>query len=241
MSSRWAIAVFVLSASILSIVAIALRSPHVKAARLSPEVRIMPIGDSITYGVDDRFRESPSGGYRNILKKILTNHGEPVLMVGSVKDSNVDATPDNEGHRAWTIRQMNEQAAVWCRTSKPDIILVHAGTNDLVRECGPNMAADRLQCLIQTLLASSQAKIYVASVVPVRSNNSVNADIKKFRIYNQRVPGVVAGFESSGRVFYVDMNSATWVPADYGSTGVHLSPSGYVKMAHIWAVSLSCL
>jgi len=197
-------------------------------------VRIMPLGDSITYGVDDRTHDSPSGGYRNILLRELPN----VIMVGSVKDSATNSVLDNEGHRAWTIRQMNEQATTWCKSANPDIVLVHAGTNDLAREVGPNMAAIRLRGFIQTLLNSSHAKIYVASLVPILPKNSANADAERFTIFDRLIPGVVASFASTGRVSFVDMTAEKWSASDYGSTGVHLRPSGYAKMAHAWEVSL---
>src|ERR1700690_1850095 len=53
-------------------------------------VKIMPLGDSITFGT----RDPSYGGYRHLLWTLLTNDGYKIYFVGSRKGGNA-STPDS--------------------------------------------------------------------------------------------------------------------------------------------------
>ena len=66
----------------------------------APEIRIMPLGDSITYGT------GAAGGYRYPLYIALTNAGYNVDYVGTQTGNSVDglgAEINHEGHGGWRI------------------------------------------------------------------------------------------------------------------------------------------
>src|SRR3954466_3982352 len=76
--------------------------PHstVRAAAPTP-LRLMPLGDSITWGVG-----SPSGNsYRGFLGNKLTAEGHTLDFVGSGRNGTM-SDPDNEGHSGWRIDQI---------------------------------------------------------------------------------------------------------------------------------------
>src|SRR5689334_13802099 len=64
-----------------------------QAAAAATPLRVMPLGDSITWGVG-----SPSGNsYRSFLANKLTAEGHTLDFVGSGRNGTM-SDPDNEGH-----------------------------------------------------------------------------------------------------------------------------------------------
>src|SRR5437868_6298425 len=83
-----------------------LPSPHVPLFKAnSPHIKIMPLGDSITYGA----YSSTGGGYRFHLWNDLRVRGFPVDFVGSVKTGPASFDRENEGHPGWKINQIAAQ------------------------------------------------------------------------------------------------------------------------------------
>ncbi|WP_194823765.1 hypothetical protein [Micromonospora sp. S-DT3-3-22] len=69
-----------------------------RAAAQPPDLRIMPLGDSITYGDG-----GTQGAYRGPLwDELASQEGTNVSYVGSVRSGPI-ADPDNEGHGGYTI------------------------------------------------------------------------------------------------------------------------------------------
>ena len=87
---------------------------------------IMPFGDSITYGYVNR-TNIESGGYRTFLSEHFQSIGIRANFVGSLSTGPSNIDRDHEGHRGWTINQLDAQAAGLCRAADPDALLVMAG------------------------------------------------------------------------------------------------------------------
>jgi hypothetical protein len=69
---------------------------------------ILPLGDSITYGVIASSSDTESGGYRKFMLEQLAALNVKIDFVGSSSNgpaSMVDR--DHEGHRNWTLNQLN--------------------------------------------------------------------------------------------------------------------------------------
>src|SRR5260370_31146020 len=99
----------------------------VGARAAPPPIRILPLGDSITYGYP------VSGGYRLPLYQLLTNADYGVDFTGTQTGNGaVDLPdPDHEGHPGWTIRGINAITAdVLARTDEPDVIPLLLGGTD---------------------------------------------------------------------------------------------------------------
>jgi len=193
--------------------------------------KIMPLGDSITYG-----EGIPSyGGYRNLLGALLTSDGYLFDFVGSQK-SGEDSLPDadNEGHPGWRIS--NIKGAIdsegWLETYQPDVILLHIGSNDL-RYGNSAYAPGNLSALLDDILVRlPETQVIVAQIIRTRWGSDA-----KHRFYNDAIPDVVAS--KGARVSVVDMRDVL-TNNDF-TTLYHPSPAGYDKMAQAWEAAILAL
>ena len=192
-------------------------------------LRILPLGNSITYG----YLSLDGNGYRLELLKDLV--GTNFTFIGSIRSGNM-TNNENEGHPGATISQI-QQYANNSLPEKPNIVLIHAGTNDM-NDDPPDepyaTAPDRLGSLIDTVVAGAapDALVLVAQIIQA-GNVTTNARIATF---NDAVPGVVAQRAVLGQnVKVVDFRSIT--PADL-QDGLHPSEEGYLKMGDIWFVAI---
>ncbi|PRH76002.1 hypothetical protein C6N75_27975 [Streptomyces solincola] len=199
-------------------------------------LRIMPLGDSITFGVGS----STGSGYRGPLWDLLqadartTGAGAPAAIdfVGS-RQAGAFADRDNEGHSGALIRQIAQDAAASVPLRRPDVILLHAGTNDMNRG-EPLAAPGRLEELVEQLHADApDATLVVATLVPARPA-ALRARID---VYNTEVRRIVAERAAAGyRVLPADMAAVT--PADL-TDKLHPADRGYAKMADAWHTALA--
>ncbi|MGC0360678.1 lysophospholipase L1-like esterase [Streptomyces sp. SAI-124] len=96
-----------------------------RAAAPTP-LRLMPLGNSITWGVG-----SPSGNsYRSFLANKLTAEGHTLDFVGSGRNGTM-SDPDNEGHSGWRIDQIAGIADSVLARYRPNVVTLEIGTNDL--------------------------------------------------------------------------------------------------------------
>lgn len=190
----------------------------------SPKVtiKIMPLGDSITDGFN------VPGGYRIKLWKNITSNGQLVDFVGSMNNGPSDLGDKNhEGHSGWTISQIDTNINTWMDSYKPQIVLLHIGTNDMYNTTsGP---PERLSTLIDKICAKlpTGGKLYVSNIIPFpRQSSFVSA-------YNSKIPGIVQQKASAGKpVYFVDMFSA--ISDSDLADGIHPNATGYNKMADVW-------
>lgn len=132
------------------------------------------------------------------------------------------------GYSGYTINQISSAADHSITTYKPNIILLHAGTNDVSR--GDNTpdpvsgAPDRLGQLIDKCVSRNQdAAIIVAQII----NAKDGATESKIQAFNKAVPGVVKQRADDGHhVMVVDMSSIT--TSDLADD-LHPSDAGYRK------------
>ncbi|WP_433259655.1 alpha-L-fucosidase (plasmid) [Streptosporangium sp. CA-135522] len=190
-------------------------------AQSTAAVRIMPVGDSITY----------RAGYRLGLWQKFTQDGTAVDFVGSVSyGPPALGDKDNEGHPGYRIHQIAESIVPWMRAAAPNTALLHIGTNDVYfQEDLPNAPA-RLSALLDKILGvNPDVELFVAQITPAK-DPAVDARV---RAYNAAVPGVVQQKVQAGyHVHLVDMYSAL-TTADL-EDGVHPNAAGYEKMTAVW-------
>ncbi|MCG5051567.1 MAG: SGNH/GDSL hydrolase family protein [Myxococcales bacterium] len=95
-------------------------------------VKIQPLGDSITQGK----RDPEEATYRRPLWKKLKAAGYKVDFVGTLNKQldgphlYDDYDHDHEGRYGWKLTQVLEKLDAWLVSYKPDISLIHLGTND---------------------------------------------------------------------------------------------------------------
>jgi lysophospholipase L1-like esterase len=181
-------------------------------AGFSQKIKIMPLGDSITFGSP----EPGYGGYRHLLGTLLINDGYTIDFVGSRQN--------NEGHPGWTIPQIKNgiDSRGWLETYQPDIILLHIGTNDIRQGNAASAPADLSALLDDILTRLPQTHVIVAQIVPFRRGPAP--------AHQSAILGIVAS--KGPRVSLVDMQNIL-SPSDY-EEGIHPNAGGYDKMAHAW-------
>lgn len=190
--------------------------------------RIMPLGDSITFGEPD----IGYGGYRNLLGTLLTKDGYIIDFVGSQQNGiGVIPDPENEGHPGWKIS--NIQNAIdsqgWLEIYQPDIILLHIGTND-IRVGYAVYAPEHLAALLDDiLLRLPETHVIVAMIIPFWSG-----PIDGHLAYNAAITDIAAS--RGPRVSVVDMQSIL-LTGDFADA-YHPNAQGYDKMARAWETAI---
>jgi lysophospholipase L1-like esterase len=195
-------------------------APPASAAPNTP-LRVMPLGDSITWGVGS----STGNGYRSSLWNQLAADGHPLDFVGTLRGGTM-SDPDNEGHSGYRIDQIAALADAALTRYRPNVVTLHIGTNDLQGASEVNTSITRLRSLVNQITADvPDATVLVASLVV-----STSASEEQFRgAYNQAIPRIVSDAQAAGKhVAYVDMSSLT--TADLADP-LHPNDAGYQKMA----------
>lgn len=201
---------------------------HADPAALSGRnLRIMPLGDSITWG----YQSSTGDGYRLDLANQLS--GNTVDFVGSQRSGSM-ADPDNEGHSGAEIATIADYAAPSLREYQPNLVLVLAGTNDVNNNDDPAGAPGRLGSLLDEIFAEDPGTAVVVSTLPVIANASSEARVQTF---NQQLPAIVSQRTQQGRhITIADQSDIT--TADL-KDGLHPTDGGYQKMAVNFANAIS--
>ncbi|MFN3652501.1 MAG: Ig-like domain-containing protein [Armatimonadota bacterium] len=203
--------------------------------------RVMPLGDSITYGVYTA-GDFGTGGYRRLLWQQLTAAGWSPDFVGTQASGLADFDRDHEGHNGWTIEHLSGGVTSWLSAAQPDVILLTAGTNDL-SGVSPEVAAGRMATLLDTIHAARpQAQVLLATLPRVVPGNFLIRDPQYVVDFNARLPALVNARAAAGqKVRLVDLYTrANLLDSDFAD-GVHPNASGYAKIAAVWYQELSAL
>jgi lysophospholipase L1-like esterase len=206
----------------------------------TPPIRIMPLGDSITFG------QGVDGGYRTRLFSLLGSAGYNVDFLGSDTRNGSTASLadlDHEGHPAWRINNLDGSLPGFLAASElPDVILLHIGTNDFgFNQEGLDItkAINRLDTLIGHICeARPYARLIVTNLL--QRTDDVNFENQIQAYFNPFVASKVAAHAALGqRVTYLDMRSA--IAASDLADGTHPNAGGYNKMADVWFSAIQAL
>ena len=190
---------------------------------------IMPLGDSITLGVN--------GGYRNDLYTGLQKNNCGVSYVGTQTDVNTRvADKHHEGHSGLTIGDIAGSVNAWIASTQPNIILLMAGTNDTAWWTAENadQIGARHNALIEQLrTARPNAWIFVASVPPQSSAiiqpNNIDRAVLTQQLDAVILKNVNARIAAGQRVRFVDVNSVLTTADLYD--GIHPTEAAHAKVA----------
>ncbi|KAL4874211.1 hypothetical protein BJY04DRAFT_225286, partial [Aspergillus karnatakaensis] len=184
-------------------------------------LRIMPLGDSITYGISS----SNGNGYRGPLANLLS--GTSVDFVGSHRSGSMQDS-DNEGHSGALLSEIASYA-LRSVAARPNVVLVHAGTNDMDRNRETAGAPARLRNLLDVVRDKCpDAVIIVAQIVGMSNRNT---QIRTTR-FNEAVFDLVKQRREGGEhIILVDMSD---IRGRDLADGLHPNDGGYSKMANAW-------
>ena len=175
---------------------------------------------------------SPSincNGYRKPLYESLVKRGNKVDFVGGTPAGDF---PENlcEGHRGERIDEIQEHSLTGIYAA-PNIVLLHAGTNDVKdNQADFPQAQQQLQDLISLIYKRSpNAVVFLCTIIPADASKYFGT-AGRMPAFNDKIPTIVDYFEKrSKKIVLVDMNSKVDV-ADL-SDGLHPTTGGYQKMA----------
>ena len=223
---------------------LALLSAH-GARTDNPVLRVMPLGDSITYGS----KSESGGGYRAPLWQLLTNGNYNVDFVGTQtnnprKDGSLGDV-DHEGHGGWKLSSptvgIYENINAWFgQIRDPHVILLHLGTNDTGdgETTFRNSATNRLVKLLDRIHACQPSAKIVVTTLLRRDKNNANSDRWIQESYNPFIEGIVADQRAKGQdAYFLDMCPVV-TPDGLDADGLHPKDTGYAMMANAWYAKL---
>lgn len=204
-------------------------------------LRILALGDSITWGYNDPRNAS----YRRDLECLLHTGGNPVSMAGSVahgdwadnwSDSFVYHTINDI--RVAAAPELTAPPATCPGPSRPNVVLVHAGTVDFVLGGPENATAapGHLYDLLDEATSYNPRALFVVAQLIPNINVTVNGRITR---YNDALPAVVADLWRKRRnVVLADIGCGMQASEKYLADGTHPSAEGSLIMARNWIDAL---
>ncbi len=199
----------------------------------SNPIRIMPLGDSITYDskYGDERLSSMRSGYRNHLWYALQDANISVNFVGSVSAGQAIAPPfdyHNEGHPGWTSHEVAEGILRYLNLARPDTILLHIGTND---NSSSTRGVESILNEIDQYERNSEQKVLVliALIIDRQSPDPI------ITAFNKNLSELVSLRRKTGdRITLVPMQKDAALHSSDYIDNTHPNDSGYKKIAKVW-------
>ena len=199
---------------------------------LGPLVRICPMGDSITAGTGE------TASYRRPLWQALRAAGANVDFVGSMDDNNTGPPPfddydwDNEGHGGYTADELADRLPEWILEYEvPDIVLLHIGTNDLLRDDSTAGVLGDIERLLEIIRSRNpNAIIVLAQIIGMTTQSFTD----KARALNEALPAFVASRSTTPSPLYLVDQMSGFTPATMTYDGTHPNEDGERVMAEVW-------
>ena len=209
-------------------------------------VKVMPVGDSITLGKDGGV-----GGYRRVLyewllaggykityvgKQNLTRHGPATCSDGSI--------PWHEGYGSFRTDMIlnggkaEKETAPPLTTTlenfKPDLVLLMLGTNDIIQAYQLDGLEAREEKIIETIYAANpKAAVVVASIAPIKRAQWAEKETRVVA-YNTALAALVEKHAAQGRrIAFADVHASLGERGLSGD-GVHPNAQGYAQVAQVF-------
>ncbi|KAI1325205.1 carbohydrate esterase family 3 protein [Xylariaceae sp. FL0255] len=195
-------------------------------------LRVMFLGASVTRG------DVSTGnlGFRKPLRDKLTALGNPVNYVGSerlgdFKDNDIEAFKGNR------IDQIHAHSFRIVPETRPNVFVLHVGSNDCLQKHNTAEAGKRMRDLINYLLVTSPRATVVMSTL---LTNTVKGKEECILDINVQIRKLASELEREGRpVVLAEMHCEQGLPnrplpGDISSDGTHPHDRGYGLMADIF-------
>lgn len=196
-------------------------------------IRILAAGDSITYGGGGHYF-----GYRKFLQDLCDAASMEVLVVGGEKE-NLGVGEGHEGHPGWLSADVLGVMPAWMERTRPDVVLLHIGTNDIYENRPVTETAANIEAIVETVgRFGPSAWCLVGTPGPFRSPKNAQAE----RL-GQEIAALVGRRAATGQnVAVADIRavlagSGVGLPALLDDSA-HPSDLGYYLMARTWFESL---
>ena len=186
-----------------------------------PQLRVMPLGDSITWGSGS----ATTSSYRAPLAGLVAGQSRyTVQFVGSQSSGSL-VDQSNEGHSGYIIDQIRSGIDGWMAAARPDVVTLHIGINDLNRGIDIAGAPGRLADLVNRIYTDQPGVAVIQlGLIPTTPNLTTQV-----AAYNAAATTLQGTENAVGRTFvYVQPPALT--PAEF-TDGLHPNDAGYLRMA----------
>lgn len=217
--------------------------------------RILPLGDSITFGIESSIagNNTPTSGsaiaYRKRLRELLVGAGYAVEYVGTQSAGSAAGLtdPQHDGYPGERSDQIDARVAGGLLTTvRPDVVLLHIGTNDTISGSTSTASLNSILTRMNGYAANGSnnpVSVALAKIINQRPNAPTVNLIPQFNanltaLYN----GSWADPGNANATFKVRLadhfsaidpaNDLTPIAQD--DPGLHPNTSGYNKMAQVW-------
>ncbi len=193
-----------------------------------PVLRVMPLGDSITWGVGS----STTSSYRLPLWNLVAGQSRyAVRFVGSQASGSLP-DPANEGHSGYTIQQIRDGVDSWTAAARPDVVLLHIGINDYNRNLDTATAPARFADLVDRIFADRPG-VTVLAMGLIPTTPGLESAVAP---YNAAAKALEATEQQAGKKYrYVEPPALT--PAEM-TDNLHPDDAGYQRMANAFYPAL---
>ncbi|MFJ6952639.1 cellulose binding domain-containing protein [Micromonospora aurantiaca (nom. illeg.)] len=223
-------------AALLPVLALglALTATTPPAAAAATPVRVMPLGDSIT--------GSP-GCWRALLWNRLQSTGHTdVDFVGTLgpQGCGVPYDGDNEGHGGYLATNVANQNLLpgWLSATRPDVVLMHFGTNDVWSNIAPATILAAYSKLVDQMRAANPAMtVLVAKIIPMNPASCPECGQRTVAL-NSLIDGWAAGKTTAASPIVVVDQWTGFSTATDTYDGVHPNAAGDQKMSDRWYPAL---
>ncbi|KAL6702896.1 hypothetical protein ACN47E_000858 [Coniothyrium glycines] len=215
--------------------AAAVTAAPTELAERQSTVRIMALGDSIT--------GSP-GCWRAYLWQKLQQAGiKNTDFVGTLPAQGCGFSYDgeNEGHGGYLAVNIANQNLLpgWLSSSKPDIVMMHLGTNDVWNNQSPATITTAFSKLVDQMRASKPTmKILVAKIIPMAPSNCGDCGNRVIALDNAIGSWAASKSTSASPITVVDAWSG-FSAQSMTVDGVHPNDAGNKVLANTWFQPLS--
>ena len=223
-------------------------------------IRIMALGDSITAGVGADGARADDGGYRGALGALLERDGYRAVFVGSRND--YSAAIVNRAHEGWpgyVLRSFPSDPGPGqlfgslvrnaLRRNNPDVVLLMAGTNDLLRleRHAPGYTlsniVESMNLVIDEIL-HEKPNVFIIIAPVVRSPRVDACTLRNFEgddpcegASGPNIRALVDSYAQRGYhvAFAPGMENAVPRDHEHFPDGIHpCGPGGYAAIANVW-------
>ena len=230
----------------------------------SKEIKIMCMGDSITYG--HRY----PGSYRKFLYHNLITKGYKIRMVGAKeknieKYNNFEYPNDNSGYSAYTISNYENRKGLLeilqkteCLKLNPDIIILLIGTNNAMDNINLDITIKNFITLIKYIFnnINNKSMVFVNTILDMNPNHKTNynwfGNYRKNNIdddevlklvndyvkkYNNKIKEIVEDYRNKNYNIKIENLNEVIKLNEFDNLmldGVHPNDNGYKKIGDFW-------
>ncbi len=224
-----------------------------RARREPPaELRLLPVGDSITQGGQGHaswryplwFLLSPAAriDFVGTRTTVFGGDGGANPDTGLYPQYYTGFDRDHEGWWGFRTDQIAELAFAASSAARPDLVLIHLGTNDVgqMGAAGVANAALYLPRILEEVRAARPAAVFfLAQVIPIGPGTSYFANAGQIPALNQALAQIAADEDRpSSPVVLVDQFDAFSLANDMQPDGLHPDVSGEDRIALRWLDAL---